>query len=464
MDWTSFARWGARIADWGAGYHRGLRDRPVRAPLVPGATLRALPPAPPESGETMERIFADFETLILPGMTHWQHPRFFAYFPANATPPSMLADFLSSTIAAQCMLWQTSPAATELETAMMSWLAQAVGLSGVEGVIQDSASSATLAAVLVMRERALDWAGNRAGLTSQPRLRVYCSDEVHTSVDRAIWVAGIGAENLIRIPTQGPTRGMDAQALDAAIRADLAAGHHPAGVIACIGGTGTGACDDLTRVLAVAKAHGLYSHVDAAWAGAAMICPEFRPLWDGIELADSLVFNPHKWLGVQFDCAAHFLRDPSDLVRTLAIRPEYLKTHGADGIINYSEWSIPLGRRFRALKLWFVLRSYGLEGLRDRLRSHVRWSVALADRLRVHPRFEIVTEPVLSLFTFRLAGGDDARQQAFVNRINDDGRIYVTQTRVGGETVVRFQVGQFDVTEADLDLAYETLVSLAGDA
>ncbi len=376
----------------------------------------------------------------------------------------MLAEFLSSTIAAQCMLWQTSPAATELETAMMSWLAQAVGLTGVEGVIQDSASSATLAAVLVMRERALDWAGNQAGLSGQPRLRVYCSDEVHTSVDRAIWVAGIGADNLIRIPTTGPTRGMDPQALDAAIRDDLAAGHRPAGVIACIGGTGTGACDDLTKVLAVAKAHGLYSHVDAAWAGAAMICPEFRPLWDGIELADSLVFNPHKWLGVQFDCAAQFLRDPSDLVRTLAIRPEYLKTHGADGIINYSEWSIPLGRRFRALKLWFVLRTYGLEGLRHRLRNHVRWSVALADRLRAHPRFQIVTEPVLSLFTFRLAGADDAAQQAFVNRINDDGRIYVTQTRVGGATVVRFQVGQFDVTEADLDMAYETLVNLAGDA
>ena len=462
MDWHSFARWGARIADWGAAYHRGLRERPVRAPLVPGATLRVLPDVAPEQGEAMDRIFSDFETLILPGLTHWQHPRFFAYFPANATPPSMLAEFLASTSAAQCMLWQTSPAATELETAMMSWLGQAVGLTGMQGVIQDSASSATLAAVLVMRERALAWQGNRAGLTGQPCLRVYCSDEVHTSVDRAIWVAGIGAENLIRIPTSGPTRGMDPSALKAAIRADQAAGHRPAGVIACIGGTGTGACDDLAAVLPVAQAHGLYSHVDAAWAGAAMICPEFRPLWNGIDLADSVVFNPHKWLGAQFDCAAHFLRDPSDLVQTLAIRPEYLKTHGTDGIINYSEWSIPLGRRFRALKLWFVLRTYGPEGLRVRLRNHVRWSVALADRLRADPRFEIVTEPVLSLFTFRLAGAGDAAQQAFVNRVNDDGRIYVTQTRVQGETVVRFQVGQFDVTEADLDTAFDTLTSLAG--
>ena len=459
MDWDSFARWGARIAEWGATYHKTIRTRPVRAPLVPGALV--LPPSPPEEGTTMEAIFADFEAQVLPGMTHWQHPRFFAYFPANATPPSMLAEFLSSTIAAQCMLWQTSPAATEMETRMMEWLAEAVGLTGMQGVIQDSASSATLAAVLVMRERALNWQGNALGLTGQGRLRVYCSGEVHTSIDRAIWISGIGAENLVRIPTQGPLRSMDAQALEAAIRADLAAGYLPAGVIACIGGTGTGACDDLTAVLEVARTHGLYAHVDAAWAGAAMICPEFRELWRGVELADSVVFNPHKWLGVQFDCAAHFLRDPAPLVQTLAIRPEYLKTAGADGIINYSEWSIPLGRRFRALKLWFVLRTYGLAGLRDRLRNHVRWSQALAERLRADPRFQIVTEPVLSLFTFRLSGANDEAQQEFVNRINDDGRIYVTQTKVAGETVVRFQVGQFDVTEADIDLAFQVLCDLS---
>jgi aromatic-L-amino-acid decarboxylase len=286
---------------------------------------------------------------------------------------------------------------------------------------------------------------------------------VHTSIDRAIWISGIGAANLVRIPTQGPRRSMDPAALDTAIRADLAAGLRPCGVIACTGGTGTGACDDIAATLAVAKAHGLYTHIDAAWAGAAMICPEFRTLWTGIEGADSTVFNPHKWLGVQFDCAAHFLRDPEPLVRTLAIRPEYLKTHGADGIVNYSEWSIPLGRRFRALKLWFVLRHYGLDGLRARIRNHVRWSQALADRLRADPRFEIVTEPVLSLFTFRLKGADEAAQQAFINRINDDGRIYVTQTRVQDGLVIRFQVGQFDATEADVATAFEVITALAGN-
>ncbi|PTX49552.1 aromatic-L-amino-acid decarboxylase [Gemmobacter caeni] len=464
MNWTDFARWGARIADWGAHYHQGLRERPVRAGTRPGEVAAALPACPPETPEAMEAIFADFEQIVMPGMTHWQHPRFFAYFPANATPPSMLAEFLASTVAAQCMLWQTSPAATEMETVMMDWLRQSVGLpEGFKGVIQDSASSATLAAVLTMRERALDWAGNEQGLSGQPRLRVYCSGEVHTSIDRAIWISGIGAANLVRIPTQGPRRSMDLAALDAAIRADLAAGLRPCGVIACTGGTGTGACDDIAATLAVAKAHKLYTHVDAAWAGAAMICPEFRELWTGIEGADSIVFNPHKWLGVQFDCAAHFLSDPEPLVRTLAIRPEYLKTHGADGIVNYSEWSIPLGRRFRALKLWFVLRHYGLEGLRTRIRNHVRWSQALADRLRADPRFEIVTEPVLSLFTFRLKGADEAAQQAFINRINDDGRIYITQTRVQDGLVIRFQVGQFDATEADVATAFEVITALAGN-
>jgi len=464
MDWNEFARWGSRIAEWGAEYHRTLRDRPVRAGTAPGKIAAALPATPPENGESMEAIFSDFERIVMPGMTHWQHPRFFAYFPANAAPPSMLAEFLVTTLAAQCMLWQTSPAATEVETVMLDWLRQAVGLPGnFRGVIQDSASSATLAAVLVMRERTLGWAGNREGLSRRPRLRVYCSDEVHTSVDRAIWIAGIGAENLVRIPTRGPLRSMDPAALAAAIRADRAAGYQPAGVVACTGGTGTGACDDLAAIIEVAKAHGLYTHVDAAWAGAGMICPEFRRLWAGVEEADSIVFNPHKWLGVQFDCSAHWLRDADALVRTLAIRPEYLKTHGADGVINYSEWSLSLGRRFRALKIWFLIRSYGLEALRERLRNHVRWSQGLAERLRADPRFEIVTEPVLSLFTFRLQGADDAAQIRFVNRINDDGRIYLTQTRVPLGVAIRFQVGQFDATEEDVHCAYEVITGIAKD-
>ncbi|WP_226780417.1 pyridoxal phosphate-dependent decarboxylase family protein [Oceaniglobus trochenteri] len=463
MDWDEFSDWGARVSQWAAAYHRTLRDRPVRAQTAPGEIAAQLPAAPPEGAEAMEAIMADFERVVMPGITHWQHPRFFAYFPANAAPPSMLAEMLVSTIAAQCMLWQTSPAATEMETVMLDWLRQAIGLPvGFAGVIQDSASSATLAAVLTMRERALNWQGNARGLSGQGRLRIYCSAEVHTSVDRAIWIAGIGQDNLVRIPVTGPLRGMDPGALQAAITDDIAAGHLPAGVVACTGGTGTGACDDLSAVIAVAKDHGLYTHVDAAWAGAAMICPEFRTLWAGVEGADSVVFNPHKWLGAQFDCSAHFLRDPADLVRTLAIQPEYLKTHGHDGLINYSEWSVPLGRRFRALKLWFLIRAYGLDGLRERLRNHVAWSRALCADLGRDPRFEIVTAPVLSLFTFRLRDGDDAAQIDLVNRINDDGRIYLTQTRVDGRMAIRFQVGQFDATRADVEMARRVIVELSG--
>lgn len=466
MKWDEFSRWGERISRWAASYHETLRQRPVRAQTKPGEILNLLPESPPENGEGMEAIFADFQKDVMPGITHWQHPRFFAYFPANASPPSMLAEFLVTTLAPQCMLWQTSPAATEMETRMLQWLQKAIGLPDeFSGVIQDSASSATLAAVLTMRERALNWQGNIKGLAANPTLRVYCSNEVHTSIDRAIWVSGIGQENLVRIAIDGELRGMNPEKLDAAIASDVAAGLKPAGIIACTGGTGSGAADDLTAVIAIARKYDLYVHVDAAWAGAAMICPEFRTLWKGVEEADSVVFNPHKWMGAQFDCSAHFIRDPESLVKTLAIQPEYLKTHNHEGLINYSEWSVPLGRRFRALKIWFLIRYYGLEGLRSRIRNHVDWSQNLAARLAKEPDFQIVTDPILSLFTFRYLPDNDENldelNQKLVDRINDDGRIYLTQTRIDGNLVIRFQVGQFNAEEEDVSIAFDVITQIA---
>jgi aromatic-L-amino-acid/L-tryptophan decarboxylase len=466
MDNPSFRDWSVRAAEWAADYRAALADKPVRAQTQPGAVAAQLPDHAPETAQDMRAIFADFERIILPGMTHWQHPRFFAYFPANASPASVIAEILVSAMAAQCMLWQTSPAATELETVMLQWLRQAIGLpAGFHGVIQDSASSATLAAVLTMRERALGFAGNRDGLAAHPKVRIYASDQTHSSIDKAVWIAGIGQSNLVKVPTTGPARSMNVEALEAAIASDRAAGLLPAGIVACVGGTSIGAVDDVAGTVAVARRHGLYVHVDAAWAGAAMICPEFRRLWTGIEAADSLVINPHKWLGAQFDCSAHFVRDPDTLVRTLAIQPEFLKTHGREGIINYSEWSIPLGRRFRALKLWFVMRGHGLEGLRSMIRNHVRWSQALAHRLAAEPGFSLVTQPVLSLFTFRHDPGDgcdlDAHNLALVAAINDDGRLYLTQTRVEGGVAIRFQVGSMETTEADVDMAFDVIRGLA---
>ncbi len=394
-------------------------------------------------------------------MTHWQHPRFFAYFPANAAPASMLAEQLANAMAAQGMIWQTSPAVTEIEQVMVQWLRQSLGLPvGFSGTIHDSATTATLSAILTMREVALGFAGNVNGLSGGPRLRIYASAQTHSSVDKAVRVAGIGQDNLVKIPTDA-NFAMRPGALAGAIRADLAAGHLPAGVVLCAGGTSVGAFDGIRDCIAVAHAAGLPVHVDAAWAGSAMICPEFRALWDGIEGADSIVVNPHKWLGAQFDCTVQFLADPTPQVKTLGLRPSYLETAGREEVVNFNEWTVPLGRRFRALKLWFVLRAYGLDGLRARIRNHVSWATEVCDALRALPGVQIVTEPRLSLFTFALKSGDVATE-ALTSRINDDGRVYLTQTRHEGRFVIRVQVGQFDCTRDDVMMIAKVVQDLAG--
>ena len=450
--------WSKRAADWARDYHATLRDRSVRAPLVPGAVAGQLPPNPPETPEPMEAIFDDFARIVPPGITHWQHPRFFAYFPANAAPASMLAEQLANAIAAQGMIWQTSPAVTEIEQVMIQWLRQSLGLpDGFTGTIHDSATTATLSAVLTMREKALAFQGNQTGLSGQPRLRLYASAETHSSVDKAARIAGIGQENLVKIPTDTGLS-MKPGALAGAIAADRAAGMLPAGVILCAGGTSVGAFDRIGECIAVAHAAGLPVHVDAAWAGSAMICPEFRQMWAGIEMADSIVFNPHKWLGAQFQCAVQLLRDPTPQVRTLGLRPTYLETAGKEDIVNFNEWTVPLGRNFRALKLWFVLRAYGLDGLRARIRNHVAWAHEACEALRALPGVTITTEPRLSLFTFALR--DEAATEALLARINDDGRIYLTQTRHKGAYVIRVQVGQFDCTREDVMMIPQVVAEL----
>lgn len=457
MDHDALREWSKRAADWAHDYHKGLRDRPVRAPLSPGRIAARLPETPPEAAEPMERIFADFEA-ILPGITHWQHPRFFAYFPANAAPASMLAEQLANAIAAQGMIWQTSPALTEIEQVMIGWLAQALGLpDGFSGTIHDSATTATLSAVLSMREQALGWRGLSEGLSGAPRLRLYASAETHSSVDKAARLAGVGQENLVKIPTDS-TLSMKPGALAGAIAADRAAGFLPIGVVLCAGGTSVGAFDRMADCIAVARAAGLPSHVDAAWAGSAMICPEFRGLWTGVDSADSIVFNPHKWLGAQFDCAVQFLRDPTPQVKTLGLRPSYLETAGKEDIVNFNEWTVPLGRRFRALKLWFTLRAYGLNGLRERIRNHVAWAEEACDEIAKIPGLSIATKPSLSLFTF--CCDTDSQTSALLERINDDGRIYLTQTRHAGRLVIRMQVGQFDCTRQDVMLAPRVIAEL----
>jgi len=466
MKKSEYKKWSRAATDWSADYLENIENMPVRAQTSPGDIAKQIPENPPEAGETMESIMDDFGRIVPEGMTHWQHPRFFAYFPSNAAPAAMIAEQLAGSMAAQCMLWQTSPAATEIEVRMVDWLRQAVGLpEGFDGVFQDTASTATLCAVLTMREIALDWRGNKEGLSNLPTTRVYASTRTHSSIDKALWVAGMGQDNLVKIVTKDDFA-MDVDALAKAIKEDRANGLLPAGIVICVGGTSMGATDDVRAVCELAKAEGLYTHIDAAWAGSAMICPEFRHLWDGAELADSIVLNPHKWLGASMECSAHFVKDPATLVKTLAIQPEYLKTYGKDGIINFSEWSVQLGRRFRALKVWFLLRAYGLEGLRDMIRNHVKWSEELCVRLEKEPDFEIVTQPILSLFTFRYTPINpdvdlDEVNRRLVDAINDDGRIYLTQSLHDGVIVIRFMTGQFDMAHEDIKIAFDVIVEIA---
>lgn len=464
MNHDELNHWSKRAADWARDYHAGLRDRPVRAQLKPGEFRARIDGPVPEAPEPIEAIFDDFATLVPDAMTHWQHPRFFAYFPANAAPVSMLAEQLANAMAAQAMLWQTAPAANEMEALTIDWLRDALGLPGdLTGTIHDSATTATLSAVLTMREQALGHDGLTKGLAGGPTLRIYASAQTHSSVDKAVRLAGIGQDNLVKVPTIAghETFSMDPQALDALIRDDLAAGRKPAGVVLCVGGTSIGACDLIGDCIDIAHAHGLPVHVDAAWAGSAMICEEFRPLWAGIDRADSIVFNPHKWLGAQFDCAIQFLRDPRPQIATLGLRPHYLETQGADEIVNYNEWTVPLGRRFRALKIWFLLRAEGLSGLRTRIRNHVAWSREAAKAIAALPGFELTTEPILSLFTFRFR--DDAQTAALLEKINDDGRIYLTQTTHEGAFVIRVTVGQFDCTREDVMMIPTVLEELSGE-
>ena len=478
MDRKLFRQWAHHAADWSADYLETVKDKPVRAQTTPGDIGGKLPSSPPEHGEDMAAIFEDVDNVLMPGMTHWQHPRFFAYFPANSSPPSVIAEYLTATMAAQCMLWQTSPAATELETHVLGWLRQMVGLpTSFSGVIQDSASSATLAAILTGRERVLRFQGNRDGLAVHPPTRVYASTQAHSSIDKAVWIAGIGQANLARVDVDSENA-MDPEALETAIQADLAVGRRPAVLVATIGSTSIGAVDNIRALGEVARRHELYFHVDAAWAGSALICEEYRHLIDGIELADSFVFNPHKWLLTNFDCTAHFVKNPDDLIRTLGIQPDYLTTPGRVGpqdriAPDYSEWSIPLGRRFRALKLWFVIRSYGVERLREFIRNHIRMAEILARKIDDHPDFELTTKPSLSLFTFRHAptgadrhaptGADDLDQlnANLLQAINDDGRIYLTQTNHGGDYVIRFQVGQLYTMDEDVEFAWNVIQEVA---
>ena len=468
MDVAEYRRHAHRLVDWMADYLETVETRPVRSGVRPGEIADRLPAAPPEAGEPFGRIFADFEGDLLPGVTHWQHPSFFAYFPANSSPPSVLAEMLTAALGVNCMLWQTSPAGTELETRVLDWLRQMIGLpEGFSGVIQDTASSATLCAILAARERATGFAANRRGVSGDDRLRLYASVEAHSSVEKAVRIAGLGSESLRAIPVD-EDGAMRCDELAAAVERDTAAGAKPILAVATVGTTGASGFDRLDQVGEICRRRGLMLHVDAAWAGAAAVAPEFRGMLSGVEHADSFVVNPHKWMMVNFDCSAHFVRDAAAYVRTFEIAPEYLRTTEHGRVIDYRDWGIALGRRFRALKLWFVIRSYGVEGLRSLVRRHVALAGELAAAIDAEPDFEVVAPPRLALlcFRYRPPGVEDPRvldglNDRLLRALNDGGRLYLTRTRVGGACVIRFCVGQTTTERRHVEAAWAAIREVA---
>ncbi|HVP90191.1 MAG TPA: pyridoxal-dependent decarboxylase [Terriglobales bacterium] len=464
MEKEVFRRFGHEFIDWIADYFENVERYPVRSPLRPGDVKRNLPPSPPLAAEPMDRIFRDFTDIIVPGLTHWQHPGWFAYFPANNSPASVLGELLAAGLGTQGMVWQTSPAATELEEVVLDWLRQMIGLpEGFAGVIEDTASTATLCALLSARERATGFEANEAGPCRN--LTVYASEEAHSSVEKGVKIAGYGRRSL-RLVRTDDRFAMVPEALEEAVRRDEAAGLRPACVVAAVGTTSSGAIDPVGRIARICSAHGLWLHVDAAYAGTAALLPEKRWILDGAGEADSFVFNPHKWMLTNFDCSAYFVRDPAALVRTFEVHPEYLKDGAGAEVRNFRDWGIQLGRRFRALKLWFVLRSYGVEGLQAMVREHLRLSGLFGSWLEADRRFELLAPVDLGLVCFRLNDGRDeagldALNRELLERTNAAGPIFLTHTSLKGKFTVRLVVGQRTTEERHVRQAWEIIRAAA---
>jgi aromatic-L-amino-acid decarboxylase len=450
MDPADFRRLGHELIDWIADYRVRIADLPVMSRAQPGEIQALFPAQPPQQAEGLAGIAADLERAVLPGITHWNHPGWFAYFPSNTDLASVLADLVSSGLGCQSMSWQTSPAATEVEDVVMEWLRQMLSLpDGFSGVIHDSASTATLCALLCARERVTRFGQNRGGMQAEPApLVVYASDQAHSSIPKAALLSGFGSDHLRLIATDD-AHALRVDLLEAAVRQDLEDGRRPCAVVASIGTTASTALDPLKAMAQLAERYGLWLHVDAAMAGSAMICPEFRWMWEGVEQADSVVLNPHKWLGTGFDLSAYYVRDPEHLVRVMSTDPSYLRT-AQDGLVrNLRDWGIPLGRRFRALKLWFVIREHGVEGLQARIRRDVQNARWLKEQVDAGAEWERLAPVPLQTVCLRhvpdaLRGDEVAlaiHNLALADGVNQAGRCYLTPSALKGKQMIRVSIG-----------------------
>lgn len=454
-----------KLADWMADYLENIKNFPVKPDLKPGDIKTLLPESPSEEEEEFEKIFEDFKNIILPGMTHWQHPHFFAYFPTGASEPSILAEMLSATLGAQCMIWLTSPAAEELEERMMEWLREMTGLPrNFTGVIQDSSSSATLVSLLTAREKRSGYKINQSGFDGKERYRIYTSSQAHSSVDKDVKIAGFGIDNLVKIGTD-ENFAMNPSELEEAIRSDIEKCYTPLCVVSTIGTTSSTAVDPVESISGICMKYNCWHHIDASYSGTALILPEKMWMGRGAEKADSFVFNPHKWMFTNFDCSAYFVKDKEALVSTFSILPEYLKTPEDKLVNNYRDWGIPLGRKFRALKLWFVIRSFGVEGIRKKLRDHISYGQWFKDQILSEPAFELMAPVPLNLICFRIrpAGITDEPGLENVNRLllaklNDSGKILLTQTKLNEKFVIRFVAGQTNTTFENVKEGWEMIL------
>jgi aromatic-L-amino-acid decarboxylase len=466
-----FRRLGHQVVDWVADYRERVASLPVMSRVAPGDIKAQLPVSPPDAPEGFEAILADLDRVILPGLSHWQHPRFFGYFPSNGELSSVLGDYLSTGLGVLGLSWQSSPALTEVEEVVTDWMRQMIGLSDAwSGVIQDTASSCTLVALTCARERTSGFSLARAGLQAEPSpLVVYVSAHSHSSVEKAALLAGFGRAN-IRVIGTDRRHAMQVDALAQAVREDAAAGRQPCAVVATSGTTTTTAFDPLEDVAAVAAQHGLWMHVDAAMAGTAMILPEYRALWDGIEGADSLVLNPHKWLGAAFDCSLYYVRDPQHLVRVMSTNPSYLQSAVDGRVKNLRDWGIPLGRRFRALKLWCLIREQGVAALQRRVRrdlDNARW---LAAQIRDERHWRVLAPVALQTLCVRheppgLEGEElDRHTLDWAERVNASGQAYVTPATLEGRWMVRISVGSLTTEREHVAALWDLLRSQAARA
>ncbi len=463
---AQFREEGKKIIDWIADYYEDIEKYPVLSQVQPGEIIGSLPESAPQKGETMDAMMCDLDEKIMPGITHWQSPNFFAYFNANTSFPSILGDLVSSGLGVQGMIWATSPAATEVETRVLDWLAEMMGMpesfkstSTGGGVIQDTASTAALTVVIAARERATQFQSNEKGLDK--KLVAYISSQTHSSLEKGIKIAGIGKANL-RLIDVDENFALRTDLLEKQIQQDKANGFVPFFICGSVGTTSSTAIDPIRELGEIAKQENCWYHIDAAALGTAMICPEFRHFIDGAELADSYSFNPHKWMFTNFDCNVFWIANREELINTFSILPEYLRNKATESgeVFDYRDWHIQLGRRFRALKLWFVIRHYGVEGLQHHIREHVRLAQDFKTWVDESEDFEVVVKPLMNLVCFRHKASDESNMK-LMNTINNSGKMYFTHTKLKGQVVLRMNIGQTNIEERHVKEAWELIQETA---